>query len=179
MGVGKTKKEKKIKWLNVIAIFFLGAFLGWLWETSFFFFRHEDWKNVGFLHGPWLPIYGVGCALIYLLKIAFGKNVFLLFTVSAILCAVMEYATSWTLEKIYHRRWWYYGRLPFNLHGRIYLGGILLFALAGCLVAYLVFPFFEKLLDKVPRKALKPIIVLLLVILAVDVAVSTFITNVP
>ena len=82
MGVGKTKTEKKIKWLNVIAIFFLGAFLGWLWETSFFFFRHEDWKNVGFLHGPWLPIYGVGCALIYLLKIAFGKNVFLLFTVS-------------------------------------------------------------------------------------------------
>lgn len=173
----ETQGVDKFRFTNLVMVFFLGAFLGWLWEGVFAWARSGEWYDAGFLHGPWLPVYGVGCAVIYLLKKVFGKNVFMLFLCSAVACAVIEYFTGWALEKVYHRRWWNYSRLPWNLHGRIFFGGVLFFGIGGTLVAYLVFPFFEKLLNKLPR-ALTAISVLLLIGLFVaDCAVSIFVTH--
>ena len=164
----------KIDWLYVSAVFLLGSLLGWVWETLFFAIRMGNFVNRGFLFGPWLPIYGVGCVFIYLLKKLFKNNLFLLFSVSALVCAIIEYGTSWILEKVYHKRWWSYEGLPFNLHGRIYLGGIFAFSYVGCLVAFILFPYYEKLLDKIPRRTLWIANVLIIACICLDFGITLF-----
>ena len=32
---------------------------------------------------------------------------------------VLEFGTSWVLEKLFHAVWWDYSNMPFNLQGRV------------------------------------------------------------
>lgn len=46
--------------LSLIMIFFMMSFVGWCWEVSLHLVEDGVFVNRGVLHGPWLPIYGVG-----------------------------------------------------------------------------------------------------------------------
>lgn len=50
-----------------IYFFFLGSIGGFLWEVAIFLYRDKTFANRGFLYGPWLPVYGIGAVLFYLL----------------------------------------------------------------------------------------------------------------
>ena len=60
------------------------------------------------------------------------------FLASATGSAVLEYSTSWVLEKLFHARWWDYSNIPLNLNGRICLPFALCFGTVGCLLYYFV-----------------------------------------
>ena len=45
---------------KVIVIFFMFAFLGWVWESIYCTAKDRKWANRGFLYGPICPIYGCG-----------------------------------------------------------------------------------------------------------------------
>lgn len=45
---------------SVILLFFSFCFIGWLWEVSLHLVSDGEFVNRGVLHGPWLPIYGMG-----------------------------------------------------------------------------------------------------------------------
>ena len=69
--------------------FFIYAFLGWVWESCYVSLKSRQWVNRGFLHGPWLPIYGSGAIVILLLTLpARGRPalIFLLGMVGGPLC---------------------------------------------------------------------------------------------
>ena len=54
--------------LTLAFLFFLGATLGWVLELFFRkIFGDKKWVNPGFLHGPYLPIYGLGLDVLFLL----------------------------------------------------------------------------------------------------------------
>ena len=42
-----------------ILYFYVYCFLGWIFESCYVSFRKKEWVNRGFLHGPFLPIYGM------------------------------------------------------------------------------------------------------------------------
>ena len=44
-----------------IYFFFLGSIGGFLWEVAIFLYRDNTFAHRGFLYGPWLPVYGIGC----------------------------------------------------------------------------------------------------------------------
>lgn len=48
-------------------LFAVGALCGWTMELFFRRFAHGKWINPGFLHGPYLPLYGFGLVLLYLI----------------------------------------------------------------------------------------------------------------
>ena len=50
-----------------IYFFFLGSIGGFLWEVAIFLYRDKTFANRGFFYGPWLPVYGIGAVLFYLL----------------------------------------------------------------------------------------------------------------
>ena len=60
--------------LNYILLFFLCAFLGWIWEVILTIIQHGMLVNRGVLHGPWLPIYGFGGLGIAVLLRRFHKH---------------------------------------------------------------------------------------------------------
>lgn len=69
------RKDYLIKSITqYIFFFFLGAFLGYLWEVLLFYVQDGVFCNRGFLYGPWLPVYGVGAVLMLLILRRFQKH---------------------------------------------------------------------------------------------------------
>lgn len=54
--------------LTLLVMFLIGAMLGYLLEVLFRrFFTAHKWVNPGFMKGPWLPMYGFGLLIMYLI----------------------------------------------------------------------------------------------------------------
>lgn len=165
------------KLVDVFILFLIGAVIGWSYEVILHLVRDGVLVNRGMLHGPWLPIYGIGCVLIVALKQWTGGKPVTYFITCFFASAVLEYGTSWLMETIYHTRWWDYSRLPLNLNGRIYLKGLLGFALTGCLFVYVLLPASKKLYCKLPKNTMKWIVGLLAIVFILDVFLSMFFPN--
>lgn len=133
---------------QAVLYFFVYSFLGWIYETALVSIREKEWSNRGFLMGPICPIYGCG-ALIFIF-IGSGLNVWLTFLVCMVSSAVLEYATAYTLEKLFHASWWDYSNMPLNLNGYICLPASLLFGTAGVVVSHLVQPFLAVPMASLP-----------------------------
>lgn len=58
---------------NFLFLFFLGSTVGWIIELFYRRIIHKEWNNPGFLHGPYLPIYGFGLSLLTLIYYVFDK----------------------------------------------------------------------------------------------------------
>ena len=124
-------------------LFFAYAFLGWCIEVTLKYLQYHRFINRGFLTGPWLPIYGSGAVLITfsLQNLAsFERAIGTTFAVSFLLCGVLEYMASYVMEKRFHARWWDYSQKPMNLHGRIWIGNLVLFGLGGVLIIHVIDP---------------------------------------
>lgn len=157
---------KKIIYPILIALAF--SMLGWLWEGIYEFLAHGFIANHGVLHGPWLPIYGAGGLMIYILLNRFKQHPLVVFMGSFVFCTVIEYATGWWLETYKHNRWWVYDHMPFNIDGRIYLLGSIFFGLAGLFGIYIAIPKLKKIFDRYDTKKLAIITLLLVSILTLD-----------
>lgn len=144
----------QISWYFLCFLFY--SFLGWVWEICFCTYRKKRFENRGFLFGPICPIYGV-CVLI--LQVAYDSSYFMkdtlssipkIFLISAIGSAIMEYATSFYLEKRFNSRWWDYSNVPLNLDGRIALPISLAFGVAGIILMKSLLPTIEEIYEYMP-----------------------------
>ena len=129
--------------LHLILMFFFYSFLGWCMEVVLKYIQLHRFVNRGFYTGPVCPIYGSGAVLITLvvqwlspLEFAVGTT----FAISFLLCGALEYFTSLVMEKRFHARWWDYSQKPMNLHGRVWIGNLVLFGLGGVAVVHLMNP---------------------------------------
>lgn len=163
-------KQKRI--IHIFLLFFAGSILGWVWEVFENYMSYHNFTNRGFLHGPWLPIYGAGIIFVYFLKKHFGENPAILFAVSCITFGLIEYVTGWYLEKFYHSKWWDYSYEFMNLQGRICLKYVVLFAVGGCLAAYYLLPLLQRLFSLIPVNIAIWLCVLLTIIFLIDVIYS-------
>ena len=167
------KKELLRKIIYPILIAFAFAMLGWLWEGIYEFLKHGFIANHGVLHGPWLPIYGAGGLLIYLLLNRYKQHPLVVFMGSFVFCTVIEYSTGWWLETYKNHRWWVYDHMPFNIDGRIYLLGSIFFGLSGLFAIYVAVPKLKKLYDKFDIRRLAIIALVLISLLVVDFIYSS------
>lgn len=155
--------------VNLILMFFIFSFVGWLWEVSLHLITDGVFVNRGILHGPWLPIYGFGGVLILIILKRFRENPAIQFACAVVLCGFVEYFTSWYLEIAHHgQRWWDYSGYFLNLNGRICAEGLFVFGLGGIAIVYLLAPLIDNALRKRNKKPLICIAALLLGIYAVD-----------
>ena len=74
------RKSDSEYWLDLILVFFVVSAIGWLWEVFAVWFLSGTLGDRGFLHGPWLPIYGCGSVLMiwmkeHLLELKAGRSV--------------------------------------------------------------------------------------------------------
>lgn len=139
----------------IIAAYFVNfivfSFMGWVWETVYCTFKTKHWQNRGFLYGPVCPIYGTAAVTAMIVfnfvpvlntgSLASWK----IFLICAAGSAVIEYTTSYVLEKIFHAVWWDYSTVPLNINGRICLPATCGFGLAGIVIVRYLFPFIRSL----------------------------------
>ena len=129
--------------VDLVLLFFAYSFLGWCIEVTLKYFQFHRFINRGFLTGPWLPIYGSGAVLITLAVNGLApleSSVGTTFALSFVLCGTVEYGTSYVMEKRFHARWWDYSQKPMNLHGRVWIGNLVLFGLGGVLIIEVLDP---------------------------------------
>ncbi|MBQ3705057.1 MAG: putative ABC transporter permease [Clostridia bacterium] len=163
---------------NLVLLFFAYSFLGWCIEVTLKFIQYHRFINRGFFTGPICPIYGSGAALITLavgllspVESAYGTT----FALSFVLCGAVEYFTSYFMEKRFHARWWDYSRKPMNLHGRIWIGNLILFGLGGVAIIHLINPLLYRLFDLVSLDPRRILAAVLLTVFAADYVMTHFV----
>ena len=151
-----------------VLLFFIAAFAGWLWEVLLVLLTEHAFINRGVYKGPYLPIYGAGGLLLCVLLSRLKKRPFIVFSLSLSVCTVLEYLTSFFLERKWGIRWWDYSSHFLNLNGRVCLLGAIVFGLGGTALVCLFLPFYEKLYEQIPLKWRKIICLFLLLLFIVD-----------
>jgi len=126
--------------LNIFYFFILYSFLGWITETTFVSIGQKQFINMGFLDGPFSPIYGSGALAIILLIFPFHFNFFLFFIMSIIITSIIEFITSFFFEKFFNITWWDYSDKPFNIQGRICLEYSFYWGILSALVLTFIHP---------------------------------------
>lgn len=158
--------------LQWLMFFFIYCFLGWVWETLYVSIAKGEWVNRGFMHGPFLPIYGVGCTAMVFITIPIKGNLLFEFIVGMIGATVMEYYTGVVMEKIFHLRYWDYSKEKFNLNGYICLKSSICWGVFAILVPEVLHVKIEHLVLAIPENALEIIVVILNGYIAADFSES-------
>ena len=153
-------------------LFLIYSFMGWLMEVIGEYVQTRRIVNRGFLVGPYCPIYGWGCITMIILLSKYMNNYFVFFIMAILICSILEYFTSFFMEKIFHARWWDYSQRKFNINGRICLETMIPFGILGSIILYIVNPFFMNLLNKVPIVTLNTISIILFIIFIADNIIS-------
>lgn len=153
-------------------LFITYAIAGWIMEVTCKSIEAKKFINRGFMIGPYCPIYGWGAIAITILLHRYTDDWIVLFLMSIITCGILEYATSYVMEKLFHARWWDYSRRKYNINGRICLETLIPFGILGLVIMYVTNPFILGNLAKVPERTLNMIAMILFIIFSIDGAVS-------
>ena len=156
-----------------ILLFFMYSFLGWCLEVGCKLISDHKFVNRGFLIGPYCPIYGWGAIIMTLLLNKYLNDPLTLFIMIILICSILEYFTSYFLEKIYHTRWWDYTNYKFNINGRICLETMIPFGIFGLLIMYKVNPFFINTINKIPKNISIILAIILVFIFLIDNIISS------
>lgn len=159
--------------LYLFLLFIIYSMIGYLAEVFFIFIMDKKLTfNRGFLIGPYIPIYGVSIICMVRLLSPYKDDLLVLFIMSTVACTVIEYVTSYIMEKMFKLRWWDYSHLSFNINGRVCLMVSFLFGLGSIFITKIVNPLIEGCLTKVPHWLIILISLIILIIFIADIIIS-------
>lgn len=153
-------------------VFIIYSFIGYISEIIFVSIENKKITNRGFLCGPICPIYGVGGLLMWYFLKSYNNDIVAIFCLGALLATIIEYMTGWTLEKIFHNKWWDYSNNTFNVNGRVCLLNTILFGIAAIIVVKVGGPLINYLLSFLSHKTIIIIGVGLLGLFLLDMVYS-------
>jgi len=157
--------------------FIIYSIVGWIVEVLTFLIVDHKFINRGFLLGPVCPIYGYGLLAIIVLIGSNNNDLLSIFLKSIFICSILEYSTSFVMEKLFKARWWDYSQRRFNINGRICLETMLPFGLGATIVLYLVHPRVINLVKIIPFKLKAILVITLTSIYIVDNLISIKVMN--
>ena len=163
--------------LSLVIMFFIFSNFGWMWELLYYFLMKGNLINRGVLHGPWLPIYGVGGLIVLTLLTRVRKRPFVFFVSAVTLCGTVEYFTGWALEELFGAQWWNYDGYFLNLNGRVCAEGLFVFGICALAFIYVLAPLLDNMIRKINRRVLLPLALTLLLVLAADIVYSKMVPN--
>ena len=157
----------------LFAYFLLYAIVGWTCEVVYCSIPEKKFVNRGFLNGPYCPIYGVGAIIIVVFLGPYIHNPLEVFFIGMITTSVLEYITSWGMEKTFHAKWWDYSNAKFNINGRVCLKNSILFGVMSLVLMYFLHPFLQGLIASISQFLLVIIATIAAVLFTADVVEST------
>ncbi len=176
---------KKRKIAEHILFFWIYAVIGWIYEVTLETVIYRwGFSNRGVLFGPWLPVYGFGATVFLLLwyRLIKGKTlkkkllmipaIFLLTMATATLIELItSYLCEWTIGSW---PWQTYADYAINFQARIALSPSIRFGIGGVIFLYVIQPLLDRLAARMKDKALYVTAILIVTVLAVDLAYTVF-----
>lgn len=163
---------------SLIVIYLGLAIFGWLWEVAMHLITYGTFVNRGALHGPWLPIYGLGSVLILTFLNRLRSHPVIEFCAAIVLCGFLEYMTSVFMEfTTGGKKWWDYSGYFLNLNGRICAEGLLAFGIGGIAVVYILAPLIDNIINRINSKILRPVCIAVAAVFLADFVYSQFYPN--
>jgi len=145
--------------LAMACLFFVGSVTGWVIELFFrrFFSAanpEKKWINPGFCTGPYLPLYGNGLCILFLVAMLeklhlFGSEVLnklVLFLLMTVMMTAIEYLAGVVLLRVAKVRLWDYSKEKRNIKGIICPKFSFFWGLLGALYYFLVHPHMKNML---------------------------------
>lgn len=137
--------------------FFVYSFLGFLFETCVAKISGNSF-NSGILYGPFTPIYGIGVLLILIISKYFFLNLhmprwvetIIVFFILFFVLTFIEWIGGILIEKIFGVVFWDYSHLRWNIGKYISLEISLVWGVLSILLIYVIHPFLEKFIMKIP-----------------------------
>lgn len=147
--------------LTLAYLFFIGSVIGWILELLFrnLTSRNKKWVNPGFCTGPYLPIYGFGLCVMYLLASLEQYNLVrdpfwnkaVLFISMAVGMTLIEYIAGVFCLKYLKVRLWDYSDMWGNIQGIICPLFSAFWAILGAVYYFLIHPQILDALDWLSR----------------------------
>ena len=163
--------------LTYFSIFITYSLIGWIIESTYVSFLEKKIINRGFLIGPYCPIYGCGALVIILYIEQYKNNIITVFFLSVLICSILEYLTSYLMEKIFKARWWDYTEEKFNLNGRVCGKNAILFGLGGVIIIYIIHPLLKTIAQNINPTIFLILMIIILIIFLTDTILSFNIIN--
>ena len=121
----------RFTWYELLWLFFIYSFLGWVLETAAATVKQKKFANRGLVNGPFCVIYGIA-ALFMTFGLQELRGVWL-FLFAAIYATVIEWVAGHLIEKAFKARWWDYSKIRWNLDGYICIPASLVWGALGYL----------------------------------------------
>jgi len=135
-------------------MFLMGGVIGYGIEVLFRrFVSAKKWINPGFLHGPFLPLYGFGLLILFgISSIDFhientGLKIFVTLITMCICMTLIEYIAGIIFIKGLHIRLWDYSNMKGNIKGIICPAFSTLWIVGGTVYYFLLHDMFTFLLE--------------------------------
>ena len=155
---------------ELLWLFFIYSFFGWLFETTYAALRQKHFVNRGLVSGPLCIVYGIGAVLMTVgLQELTGVWLFIFATVYA---AATEFAAGKIIERVYHERWWNYSNIKWNLDGYICVPFSLIKGALGFVVVRFGNRLLLNLVNRLPQLLVHIVLIVFIAMLCVDVIAS-------
>ena len=152
--------------------FYVYCFLGWIFESCYVSFRKKQWVNRGFLHGPFLPIYGSGAVMMLFVSEPFKDNLILTYFAGVVGATLLELVTGAAMEALLKVRYWDYSNQKFNYKGYICLSSSIAWGFLTILMNEVFHPAILHVLVIIPKMADEIFVWVVSAGLAVDLCIS-------
>lgn len=156
-----------------INYFFVFSLIGHFIESFFY----NSGSESGILYGPYTPIYGLGvCFILFVFHYLKKKNISVLLTVICLFLfgfiglSLLELLGGLLIEHFFHVIFWDYSHMKFSIGHYISLEVGLVWGFSSVIVAYLIRPFFDKWITKIP----KVVTWIFLIVFTVDCFITLF-----
>ena len=164
---------------KMFLIFVIGCFIGVLHENILgcikYYLRHQEFfwpSHKGVIYGPFNPLYGAGIALIIYVLGKKKKSPLKTFICGALLGGAIEYIISYLMELVLGVASWDYSTYFLNINGRTTIPYMLFWGFASMILVHIIYPILSKWIEKIPSKIGKPLIVILVIFMSLNMFIS-------
>lgn len=170
------------QWQNQILIFTMFAIIGYIYEELLLIIYRSPMENRGFLHGPYLPIYGFGGILsIFLIGKIIPFDVIvnnrsikalLIFLLITLVSTIVELIGGFIMYRFFNLRLWDYSKRHINFKGYITPDASFRFGIGGVFIYYYMIPLLEKIINNFSIGTMKIAAVISILIIGIDFIIT-------
>ena len=155
---------------DLLWMFFIYSFLGWLFETVSASLKQKKFANRGLVNGPFCVLYGITAVIITVgLQELTGIWLFLF---AMIYATVVEWIAGHLIELAFKERWWDYSNVKWNFDGYVCVPVSVFWGFLGYVIVKWGNKITLKILTILPELLMNVTLLVLVGVMIVDILAS-------